>query len=99
MLCNGVYNIVLYLTNEVGGAVIFLLISAQYLSGMPASLSSESFLCFTSSNLLRLLEKREQKLKINNNYYLSYLSLASLSSLIPSLKYSFLSFLNSSSLI
>ena len=34
-----------------GGAVILLLTSAQYLSGIPASFSSASFLCFISDSL------------------------------------------------
>ena len=37
-----------------GGAVILLLTSAQYLSGMPTAFSSASFRCLISSSFLRL---------------------------------------------
>ena len=42
------------MVKEGGGAVILRLTSAQYFSGMPTALSSESFLCLISSSLRRL---------------------------------------------
>ena len=42
------------MVKEGGGAVILLLTSAQYLSGMPTAFNSASLRCLISSSFLRL---------------------------------------------
>jgi len=51
------------MVKEGGGAVILRLTSAQYFSGMPTALSSDSFLCLISSSFLRLDGQRKRLIK------------------------------------
>ncbi len=48
------FSVYVNMVKEAGGAVILLLTSAQYLSGMPAALNSANLRCLISSNFLRL---------------------------------------------
>ncbi len=64
--CAVVHGVGQDMVKEGGGAVILRLTSAQYLSGIPAALSSESFRCLISSSFLRLQGMRH---KSHDNYY------------------------------